>query len=89
MVPKKKEKSQKYQTEFSHIFLEAFLSKTSKNQPKRKFTNLFKNEIFFMVREKPKNEKEIKSQIQCLLLFITALGILANELRRGKKRNAI
>ena len=33
--------------------------------------------------------RKIKSQIQCLLLFITALGILANELRRGKKRNAI
>ena len=56
MVPKKKEKSQKYQTKFSHIFLEAFLSKTSKNQPQRNFTNLFKSEIFFMVREKSKGK---------------------------------
>ena len=88
MVSKKKEKSQTYQTKFSHVFPEAFLSKISKNQPKGKFTDLFKNEIFFMVIQKNQkaNEKEIKSQIQCLLLFITALGILANELRRGKKR---
>ena len=54
MVPKKKEKITEIPEKFSHIFLESFLSKTSKNQPKRKFTNLFKNEIFFMVRERSK-----------------------------------
>ena len=58
MVSKKKEKSQKYQTKFSHIFSEAFLSKISKNQPKIKFANLFKNEIFFMVIQKNQKANE-------------------------------
>ena len=71
MVPKKKEKSQKYQTKFSHIFLEAFLSKTSKNQPQRNFTNLFKSEIFFMVREKSKGkwERNKKSESMFTLIY--------------------
>ena len=82
---------QKYQTKFTHIFLEAFLRKTTKKPTIKIFMKLYKIKTFFVasLQNQKAMHKKQKKQIQYLLLFVMALEILANAIRHGKKSNTI